>query len=87
MDAAEDFAALLDAMSDDPAMAVRTNRRERVDRAFEAIKGVLLASDDHLKRLVIVIFANFAFRHTKFFACRRPFGGVLLIFASENCSA
>jgi hypothetical protein len=63
MDAAEDFAALLDPVPDDPAMAVRANRRECVDRAFEAIKSVALAGNDYLKRLVIVIFANFAFRH------------------------
>ena len=41
MDAAEDFASLLHAVTDDPALAVRANRRQRVDRALEAIEGVV----------------------------------------------
>jgi len=64
MDAAEDLATLLHAVSDDPAVAVRANRRERVDRAFEAVEGVVLTGNDHFKRLVIFIFANFACSHT-----------------------
>jgi hypothetical protein len=63
MDTAEDLARLLHAVSDDPAVAVRANRRERVDRALEAVKGVVLAGNDHFKRLVIFILANFAFSH------------------------
>ena len=62
MDTAEDLAALLNTVADDPTMAVEANRRERVDRAFEAIKSVALAGNDYLKRLVIVVFANLAFR-------------------------
>jgi hypothetical protein len=65
MDATEDFAPLLHAMPNDPAVAVRANWRQRVDRALEAIKGVVLAGNDHLKRLVIFIFANFACSHTQ----------------------
>ena len=38
MDAAEDFSALLHAVPDHPAVAVRANRRERMDRAFETIE-------------------------------------------------
>jgi hypothetical protein len=64
MDATEDFASLLHAVPNDPAFAMRANRRECVDCALEAIKGVALAANNHLKRLVIVIFANFAFSHT-----------------------
>ena len=65
MDATEDLAALLHAMSDDPAVAVRANRRKRVDRALKAIESVVLAADDHFERFVIVVFANFTFCHTK----------------------
>jgi hypothetical protein len=38
MDAAEDFATLLHAVPNNPAVAVRANRRERMDRAFETIE-------------------------------------------------
>jgi hypothetical protein len=54
-------------VTDDPAFAVRTDRRKRVDRAFEAIECVMLSGYDHFKRLVIFIFANFACSHTQFF--------------------
>jgi hypothetical protein len=45
MDATEDLVPLLDAMANDPALAVRANRCERVDRALEAIEGVPLPGD------------------------------------------
>ena len=72
MDATEDFAPLLHAVPNDPAVAVRANRRERVDCALEAIEGVVLAGDDHLKRLVIFIFANFACSHTQMVRAPSP---------------
>jgi hypothetical protein len=64
MDATEDLSIGFHAVTHHPALAVRANRRERVDRALEAIESVVLSGNDHLKRLVIVIFANFAFSHT-----------------------
>jgi hypothetical protein len=67
MSAAEDFSIRLYAMPHDPAVAVRTNRRQRVDRAFEAIECVMLSGYDYFKRLVIFILANFACSHTQFF--------------------
>ena len=63
MDAAKDLSIGFHAVADHPAVAVRANRRERVDCALEAIEGVMLAGNDYLKRLVIFIFANFAFSH------------------------
>ena len=63
MDAAEDLSVGLHAVADHPAVAVRANRRQRVDRAFEAIEGMTLAGNDHFKRLVIFILANFACSH------------------------
>ena len=65
MDATEDLPIRLHAVADHPALAVRTNRRERVDCAFEAIEGVMLTGNDHFERFVIFIFANFACSHTQ----------------------
>jgi hypothetical protein len=67
MDAAEDLSVGLYAVSDDSAVTVRTDRRQRVDRAFEAIECVMLTGYHHFKRLVIFIFANFACSHTQLF--------------------
>ena len=63
MDATEDLSIGFHAVADHPALAVRANRCERVDCAFEAIEGVMLAGNDHFKRLVIFIFANFTSSH------------------------
>ena len=85
MDAAEDFSSLLHAVTDDPALAMRTNRCQRVDRALKAIEGVVFAANDHLKGLVIFIFTNFACSHTKSLSCVAAFAAVsALFFASES---
>ena len=85
MDAAEDFASLLNAVTDDPALAVRANRRQRVDRALEAIEGVVLAGNNHLKGLVIFIFTNFTCSHTKSLSHAAAFVAVsAFFFASES---
>jgi hypothetical protein len=64
VDAAENLSLRFDAVPDDPAVAMRTSRRQRVDRALEAIESVTLPADDDFKRLVIFILTNFAFSHT-----------------------
>jgi hypothetical protein len=64
MNATEDLSVRFHTVADHPAVTVRANWRQRVDRALEAVKGVVLSGNDHFKRLVIIIFANFAFRHT-----------------------
>ena len=64
INAAKNLSTLFHAMSDDPAMAVWTDRRQRVNRAFEAVEGMMLAGDDHFECLVVFVFANFACRHT-----------------------
>ena len=85
MDAAEDFASLLHAVTDDPALAVRANRCQRVDRALEAIEGVVLAANNHLKGLVIFIFTNFTCSHTKSLSRTAAFVAVsAFFFASES---
>jgi len=69
--AAENLSVRFDAVPDDPAVAVRTNRRQRVDRALEAIEGVTLPANDHFKRLVIFVLTNFACSHTQSVRARR----------------
>ena len=64
MDATEDLSVGFYAVTDDPTVAVRANRRERMDRALKAIEGVVCAGNDYLERLVIFIFTNFACSHT-----------------------
>ena len=49
-----------DAVSDDAAVAVIANWRERVDRAFEAVEDVRLAGDDDFEALVVFVAAGFA---------------------------
>ena len=71
VDTAEDFTVRFHTVADDTALAVRANRRQRVDGALEAVESVALSAHDHFKRLVIIIFANFAFRHTQFVRARR----------------
>jgi hypothetical protein len=78
MNAAIDFSVGFHSVPDDPAVAVRADRRQRVDRAFEAVECVMLSGYDHFKRLVIFIFANFACTHTQSFAPRLRCGGVHL---------
>jgi len=64
VDTAENLPVGFNAVSDDSAVAMRANRRQRVDCALKAIEGVMLPANDDFKRLVIFIFANFACSHT-----------------------
>ena len=84
MDTTEDFALRFDAVADDTAIAVRANRRQRVDCALEAVEDVTLSSHDYFKRLVILVFANFAFRHTQFVRARGGSRGCLFMFSNET---
>jgi hypothetical protein len=62
--AAEDPAVRLDAVADDLATAVAARRRERVDRALEAVEGVRgTVGGGHLKRLVVLVSAHLTGRH------------------------
>jgi hypothetical protein len=67
MNAAIDLSVRFHAVPDDPAIAVWADRRQRVDRTFEAIECVMLSGYHHFERLVIFIFANFACSHTQLF--------------------
>jgi len=64
VDAAEDLSVCFHAVSDDSAVAMRANWRQRVDCALEAVEGVMFPANDYFKRLVIFILANFACSHT-----------------------
>ena len=64
VDTAEDLSVGFNTVSHNPAVAMRANRRQRVDRALEAVERVVLPANDHFKRLVIFVFANFAYSHT-----------------------
>ena len=70
VDAAEDLSVRFDAVTDDAAVAVRANRRQRVNCALETVEGVTLTAHDDFERLVIFVFANFARRHTQLVRAR-----------------
>ena len=83
MDTTEDFAVRFDAVPDDTAIAVRANRRQRMDCALEAIEGVTLSAHDDFKCLVIFVLANFASRHTQFVRARGGQWRCLFTVANE----
>jgi hypothetical protein len=80
MDATEDLSIGFHAVADHPALAVRANRCERVDRAFEAIEGVMLPGNDHFKRFVIFVLANLAYSHTQTVRASSPLRRYSLLF-------
>src|SRR5215813_4802254 len=53
----------LDAVPDDLAAAVSADRRQLLDRAFEAVEDVLSARRDHLEGQIIIVTANFTLGH------------------------
>src|SRR5260221_8767506 len=63
MRAAIDPAALLDAMTNDAALAMGASRRQRRDRAFETVERQGLSLRQDLEALVVVVAANIARRH------------------------
>src|SRR5215471_9070794 len=63
MFAAEEGAVLLEAVPDDADATVLAGRRQRMDRALEAVEGVGGAVHGHLKRLVVVVSTGFTSGH------------------------
>jgi hypothetical protein len=49
----------LDAVTDNPALAVGTGRRQPVNGAFETIEIVFFAGENYLKRFVVLVPAGF----------------------------
>ena len=84
MNATEDLAVRFNAVADDPAIAVRADRRQRVDCALKAIEGVMFSANHNFKRLVVLVFANFAFRHTQFVRARA--GSRRCVFTVAYCN-
>src|SRR6266478_4192621 len=69
--AAENLSISFNAVPDNPAIAMRANRRQRVDGALEAVERVVLPANDHFKRLVIFVVANLTCCHTQMFRAPR----------------
>ena len=63
MVAAEERAFLFEAVTEDMNAAIVAGWSQRMDRALEAVEGVGGAVHAHLKRLVVVVSAGFAFGH------------------------
>lgn len=63
VDAAENLSVGFNTVSHNPAVALRANRRQRVDRALEAVEDVRFPLERDLECLVIFISAMFAFSH------------------------
>jgi hypothetical protein len=70
VDATKNFSVRFDTVANNTAVAVGTHRRQRVDCTLETIKSMTFSAQDHFKRLVIIVLANFAFRHTEFVRAR-----------------
>src|SRR5215831_20368444 len=61
--AAEEGAVLLESVADDADAAVLAGRRQRMDRALEAVEGVGGTVHADLKRLVVVVSTDFTSGH------------------------
>ena len=64
MGAAEEPSVDLDAMPDDAARAVLTDRRQPLDGALERVEGVNLPGRVYLERHPVVVSANLACGHS-----------------------
>jgi hypothetical protein len=63
MDAAKDLSVFFNAMSDNPASAVRALGRQGMDRALKAVEYMRCSRESHLEGLIVVISANFTEGH------------------------
>ena len=55
----------LDAVSDDLAAAVIADRRKLVNCTLETVKGMSRAGRHNLERQIIIVAADFTFRHER----------------------
>jgi len=68
-------------MPNDFARTMRAGRRKRLDRAFKTVKGMPRSTHGHFKTFVVLIAAQFAFRHhapRPSLFCLVPPGGKML---------
>src|SRR5581483_74617 len=63
MRTAKEMAADLHAVPDDPAMTMLTDRRDRLNRTFQAVERVLRARRNQVETLVVDVAADFALCH------------------------
>ena len=75
VDAAIDGVAMLHAVTDDAHAAMRADRRERGDGAFEGVEGERAAAHGDLEALVIIVAALRTFTH----------GGVPPLHTTSSC--
>jgi hypothetical protein len=61
--AAEALPIRFQSMPNDPAPAMLASRRQRMNRAFKAVKDMALPAHHHFKALVVVVSANFTLCH------------------------
>ena len=80
--AENDAGLAFDAVTDDPATAVITRRRQFVNGAFKAIERVRCTGHRNFKRLVILIPANFTRAHRL-----KPPISIRILIATEKCPA
>src|SRR5688500_2147252 len=70
--AAEHLPAVLDAVADDAALAVRAGRRQLLDRALEAVEGVRVAVGHlHREGFLVAVTADFTSSHLCFLHAAR----------------
>src|SRR4029078_10918827 len=77
MDAAIDHVAMLHAVADDAAAAMRADWRERRARAFQGVEHYGAAAHADLEALVVVVAAMCAFPHgctSRLMLCERTVG-------------
>lgn len=63
--AAEDLGSGLNAVADDPAIAVTAAWGQGVDRAFKAVEGVRDALRDNFEGFIVFVTADFTFHTSK----------------------
>jgi hypothetical protein len=63
VNAAIDGIVFFDAVPNDPTAAMLANGRQRMNCAFEAVKGVRASAHHHVERLVVFVTADFASGH------------------------
>src|SRR5437879_6189158 len=69
---AEHLVVRLDTVADDPATAVLAMRRQRVDRALEAVEDMTATISRHFHDLVVLVLAHLTARHIVLPGGRRP---------------
>jgi len=70
MGAAKDLTLLFNAMPEYPTPAMRAGRRQGVNRALEAVKGMAFSCHGYFKSFVIVVSTRLTFCHMDVLRCK-----------------